>query len=67
MTPRVKALIKWVDELRQVRLEVCHCVEDFTLWRICPLGRREKLTFECPRLADPNHDPPTGKILNHFF
>jgi hypothetical protein len=64
MTPRLKALVKWVTELRQAGLEVCHYAEEFTLRRIRPLGHREKLAFECSWLADPNRDPLAGKILN---
>jgi hypothetical protein len=47
MTPRLKALVKRVIELRQADLEACHYIEEFTLWRICPLGHREKLAFYC--------------------
>jgi hypothetical protein len=31
-SPRLAALIKMVDELHQVGLKACHCVEEFTLW-----------------------------------
>jgi hypothetical protein len=48
MTNRLAALTKRVAELRQVDLEACHCVEEFYLWWIRPLGRRKKLAFECP-------------------
>jgi hypothetical protein len=60
MTNRLAALTKHVAELRQASLEVCHCVEEFYLWWIHPLGRRNKLAFECPRLADPHREPSEG-------
>jgi hypothetical protein len=66
MTAHLKALIKWAAKLHQDGLEACHYTEEFTLqWG--PLGHREKLAFECPWLADPNRDPPAGKILNLFL
>jgi hypothetical protein len=64
MTDRLAALVKRVAELRQVGLEVCHCVEEFYLRRIRPLDRRKTLAFECPRLADPSRDPLQGEIFN---
>jgi hypothetical protein len=63
MTPCLAALIKQVAELHKARLKACHCTEEFTLQRIHPLGRREKMAFECPRLADPSREPVDGKIL----
>jgi hypothetical protein len=63
MTPRLAALVKQVAELREARLKACHCAEEFTLRPIRPLDRREKLAFECPRLADPNHEPADGEIF----
>jgi hypothetical protein len=48
MTDRLAALIKRVAELRQAGLEACHCVEEFYLQQIRPLGRRKKLAFEYP-------------------
>jgi hypothetical protein len=60
MTNRLAALTKRVVELRQAGLEACHCVEEFYLRRIRPLGRRKKLAFECPRLADPHREPSEG-------
>jgi hypothetical protein len=45
---RLKALIKWVTELRWAGLEACHYDEEFILQWIHPLGRRERLAFECP-------------------
>jgi hypothetical protein len=63
MTPRLAALVKRVVELHEAELKACHCAEKFTLQRIRPLGRREKLAFESPWLADPNHEPAGGKIF----
>jgi hypothetical protein len=60
MTDRLAALTKRVTELRQAGLEACHYVEEFYLWRIRPLGRGKKLAFECPRMADPYHEPSEG-------
>jgi hypothetical protein len=48
MTDRLAALTKRVAELRQADLEACHCVEEFYLRWIRPLGLRKKLPFECP-------------------
>jgi hypothetical protein len=67
MKPHLKALVKRVTEVYQVRLKACHCIEEFTLWWIRPLGRREKLAFECPRLGDPNCDPSASKILSSLL
>jgi hypothetical protein len=57
MTDRLATLIKHVAELRQAGLEVCHCVEEFYLRWIRPLGHRKTLAFEYSRMADPNRDP----------
>jgi hypothetical protein len=67
MTPHLTALIRWVAELRDTSLQVCHCVEEFTCRRIRPLGYREKLAFECPRLTDPSREPASGKIFIFSF
>jgi hypothetical protein len=67
MTPRLIALIKQVAELHNTGLRACHCTEEFTLWRICPLGYREKLAFECPRLADLSREPTSSKISILYF
>jgi hypothetical protein len=61
MNNRLTALVKRVAELREDGLRACHCVEEFHLRRICPLGHREKLSFECPRLSDPSCEPAKGK------
>jgi hypothetical protein len=63
MTPCFAVLVKRVAELREAKLKVCHSAEEFTLRWICPLGRREKLAFECPQLADPNRESADGKIF----
>jgi hypothetical protein len=46
MTDRLVTLTKRVAELRQAGLEACHCVEEFFVRRIHPLGRRKTLAFE---------------------
>jgi hypothetical protein len=48
MTDRLAALVRRVAELRQAGLEACHCVEEFYLQRIHPLGRRKTLAFKSP-------------------
>jgi hypothetical protein len=63
MTDCLAALVKRAIELRQARLKVCHCVKEFHVQRIRPLGRRMTLAFECPRMADPSHDPSEGNIF----
>jgi hypothetical protein len=63
LTDRLTALIKRVAELRQAGLEACHCVEEFYLQQIHPLGRQKKLAFECPRMADPYHEPSEGCLF----
>jgi hypothetical protein len=60
MTDRLATLTKHVAELRQAGLKACHCVEEFYLRRIRPLGRPKKLTFECPRMADPYRESSEG-------
>jgi hypothetical protein len=40
--------------------------KEFTLWSICPLGHREKLAYEWPRLANPSCDPADSEILISF-
>jgi hypothetical protein len=67
MTLRLVALIKWVVELRDSGLRVRHYTDEFTLPWIHPLSHREKLAYECPRLADPSHDPATGRIFSFAF
>jgi hypothetical protein len=67
MTPRLAALVKWVTNLRDSSLRAHHYAKEFTLRWIHPLGHREKLAYECPRLADPNREPATGRIFNFLF
>jgi hypothetical protein len=68
MTPRLAALVKRVAELHVTGLRACHYVGEFTLQRIHPLGHREKLAYDCSRLADPSHEPVAGKMFNlHFY
>jgi hypothetical protein len=67
MTPRLAALVKRMAELRDSSLCAHHCAEEFTLQRIHPLGHREKLTYECLRLADPSCELATGRIFNFAF
>jgi hypothetical protein len=67
MTPRLAALVGQVVELCDSDLRVCHCTEEFTLQQIRPLSHREKLAYECPRLADPSYEPAASKIFNFAF
>jgi hypothetical protein len=60
-------LVKRVPELREDGLRACHYAEEFTLQRLRPLGRREKLAYECSWLADPSHEPAAGKIFTLTF
>jgi hypothetical protein len=48
MTDRLATLTKRIAELRQAGLEACHCVEEFYIQWIRPLGHRKILAFECP-------------------
>jgi hypothetical protein len=57
MTDPLPALTKHVAELRQASLEVYHCIEEFYVRRIRPLGHRKTLAFKCPRMADPYREP----------
>jgi hypothetical protein len=52
-----------VAELCEARLNACHCTEEFTLWRIRPLDRWEKLDFKCPRLAVPSRKHANCKVF----
>jgi hypothetical protein len=68
MTSRLATLVKRVAELHAAGLQARHCVEEFTLRWIRPLGRQEKLAYDCPWLADPCCEPTVGKIFNlHFY
>jgi hypothetical protein len=63
MTDCLAALTKRVVKLHQAGLEACHCVKEFYLWQIRPLGRWKKLAFECPRMADPYREPSKGCLF----
>jgi hypothetical protein len=67
MTLRLAALVKRVAELCKASLKACHYIKEFTLQQIHPLGRREKLAYECPRLADPSREAAVGKIFSLTF
>jgi hypothetical protein len=67
MTLHLAALVKRVTELRDFGLRPRHCTEEFTLRRIHPLGRQEKLAYECPRLADPSCELAAGRTFNFAF
>jgi hypothetical protein len=67
MTPRLIALVKLVAELHNADLRACHCTEEFILWWIYPLGHRDALAYECPRLADPSHELANSKIFNFVY
>jgi hypothetical protein len=66
-SPRLKALVNLMAELHRARLEACHCIKEFILRRIRPLGRKEKMAFECPRFADPSRNPSSGKTLSFIY
>jgi hypothetical protein len=57
MTDRLVALTKHVAELHQAGLEACHCVKEFFVRWIRPLGRWKTLAFECPRMVDSYREP----------
>jgi hypothetical protein len=67
MTSYLTALVKRVAELRDAYLWVCQCAKQFIHRWICPLGRWEKLAFECPRLADSSREAASGKIFIPSF
>jgi hypothetical protein len=60
MTDRLAALTKRVGELRQAGLKACHCIKEFYLRWIRPLGHRMKLAPKCPRMADLYREPSKG-------
>jgi hypothetical protein len=49
MTDCLAALIKRVAKLCQAGLEACHCVKEFHIQQIHPLGHQKTLAFKCPR------------------
>jgi hypothetical protein len=67
MMLRLVALVKRVAELHETGLWACHCSEELTLMWIHSLGRREKLAYECPWLADPSREPAASKIFTLTF
>jgi hypothetical protein len=67
MNVRLATLVKRVAELCEAGLKACHCIKEFYLWWIHPLGRRDKSTYECPRMVDPNHEPTKGKLSILYF
>jgi hypothetical protein len=67
MTLCLAALVKQVHELHTAGLKACHCLEEFTLRQICPLGRREKLAYDCLQLADLSREPAADKMFNLYF
>jgi hypothetical protein len=68
MTPCLAALVKQVAELRTANLRACHCIKEFTLRRICPLGQWEKLAYYYSQLADLSHEPAAGNMFDlHFY
>jgi hypothetical protein len=67
MSSHLSALVKRVAELREAGLMACHCAEEFYLRWIHPLGRRERVAYDCPQLADPSPEPANGEIFNLIF
>jgi hypothetical protein len=67
MTPHLASLVKRVVELCHSGLWARHCAGELTLRWIHPLGRREKLAYECSWLADPSREPSASRILNFAF
>jgi hypothetical protein len=60
MTDHLVALTKCIVELHQASLEVCHCIEEFFIRRIHPLGRWKTLTLKCPQMDNPYREPSEG-------
>jgi hypothetical protein len=48
MTDHLSMLTKRIAELHQAGLKACHCVKEFYVQWIHPLGRRKTLAFKCP-------------------
>jgi hypothetical protein len=67
MNTRLAALVKRVAELRKAGLKACHCIEEFHLQWIHPLGHRDKYAYECPWIVDPNPEPAEGKLSILYF
>jgi hypothetical protein len=66
-TPRLAALVKRVAKLHDASLRACHCVEEFTLQQICPLGRWDMLAYEWLQLNDSSRDPAAHKIFKSLY
>jgi hypothetical protein len=67
MTPRLAALVKRVAELHDTGLRTCHCVKEFTLWWIHPLGHRDMMAYECLWLNDLSCDPAARNIFKSLY
>jgi hypothetical protein len=67
MSARLSALVKRVAKLREAGLKAYHCAEEFYFRQIHPLDCRERLVYDCPRLANPSHEPADGEIINLIF
>jgi hypothetical protein len=63
MIDRLATRTKRVAELCQAGLAACHCIKEFYLRRIHPLGHWKKLMFECPRMVDPYREPSEGCLF----
>jgi hypothetical protein len=63
MTDCLAALTKRIAELHQASLEACHCIEEFYLRWIHPLGRQKTLAFKCPLMANPCREPSKGCLF----
>jgi hypothetical protein len=63
MTNHLAALTKHVAELCQAGLKACHCIKEFYVRRIRPLGHWKILAFECPRMVDPYREPSEGCLF----
>jgi hypothetical protein len=67
MNAHLATLVKCLAELCEAGLKACYCIEEFHLWQIRPLGRRDKCAYECPWMVDPNCEPADGKVPILFF
>jgi hypothetical protein len=61
MSSYLQALVDHVIEHRKAGLEACYYVEEFHLWRICPLDWKERPAYECLWLGDPTRNPLASK------
>jgi hypothetical protein len=67
MTPRLATLVKRVAELRDTGLQACHCIEEFTLQWIRPLGHRDMLAYGCPWFDNVRREPTARKIFKSSY